>query len=95
MEKEGRSNKSTVFSFMRVIACLFMLLAVYYIFWSAIREEDFSSIILYSSSIGVGVFALEKLLLNHKSYIYLLSVALLLCIFAVLEFNVSGLFYFQ
>lgn len=76
-EKNGGYHKKLKIM-TRSAAVFFFLLAVYYLTWSFVREESFSSVIIYPIAISLIIISIEKLIFEKKSFlIYLIASVLL------------------
>lgn len=87
-EDEQRIKKIT-----RTIAGLFMLLSLYYIIWTFVKKDDFSSVIIYSLAIAACIMAIEQLILNKGTFFvvfFLLSIFLFLL--GILKINIFSVF---
>lgn len=94
MEKEQSNNNQKIVKLItRSIAILFFALSLYYIIWAAVRAEDFSSVIVYSSAIALSILAIERVVLNNKLFLVYLLPAVFLFIIGILGVNISSLFY--
>ncbi|MEK4082249.1 hypothetical protein [Solibacillus sp. FSL K6-1126] len=86
-------DKKIITIFTRITVTLLFLLSLYYIVWSAVRAEDFSSIIVYPSAIALSILAIKRVILNKKSYILYVLIAIVLFMVGILGINISALFY--
>ncbi|MFY0804748.1 hypothetical protein [Peribacillus frigoritolerans] len=93
VENNVSDDKKTITFLTRITATFLFLLSLYYIVWSAVREEDFSTIIVYSSAIALSILAIERVILNKKSYIFYILIAIILFMVGILGINISTLFY--
>ncbi|MFU7592094.1 hypothetical protein ACMX9J_24445 [Priestia sp. RMT2NF4] len=75
-KNEGYQKKLKIMT--RGAAVFFFLLAVYYIAWSFVREESFSSVIIYPIAISLIIISIEKLIFEKKSFIIYLIASVLL-----------------
>lgn len=93
VENNIRDEKKIIKFLIRITTIFLFLLSLYYIVWSAVREEDFSSIIVYSSAIALSILAIESVILNKKSYIFYILIAIALFMIGILGINISKIFY--
>lgn len=95
MEKENQSNEITkwITIILNTFAVLFLLLAVYYMGWSIWKQENFSSIIVYSIALSLSFIAVQKVLNNYKTFLWFAAGAILFCIMGIFHVDVTSIFY--
>ncbi|MCU0097556.1 hypothetical protein N7917_30140 [Bacillus sp. OR9] len=80
-KNEGYQKKLKIMT--RSVAGFFFLLALYYIAWSFVKEESFSSLIIYPIAISFIIITIEKLIFEKKSFVIYLIASIILFIIGV------------